>query len=442
MCDTFIIPSVFTADGSLLFGKNSDREPNEAQALEYYPSRHYGPGRQVKCTYITIPQKEQTHAAILCRPFWMWGAEMGANEHGVVIGNEAVWSRVPVCREPRLTGMDLLRLALERSANAESALETIVQLLADHGQGGICGYRDRNMSYHNSFIIADPTKAWVLETAGPYWAARKITTPYAISNGYTIEEDFQRSHPDLIQAARNNGWCKKGDEFSFCRIYSDRFYTYFSASAQRRKRTRCLLEKIPDKKSAEVKTAFSILRDHGEKDYHPDRHLLGSRICAHAGYPLTRLATQTTGSMVAHFGPKKRQFWFTGTSSPCIGIFKPVQFGSSPLPDKGLSPGAVFDETCHWWLHEKLHRQVLQNYSRRAPLIQGERNQLESTFLQECQNNHGDISHQTKDAFNRSRAHTKKWFESIDQSPIKQSGNFVFRNFWKKMNKSANIICK
>ena len=43
----------------------------------------------------------------------MWGAEMGANQHGVVIGNKAVWSRMPLNRGVALTGMDLLRLALE-----------------------------------------------------------------------------------------------------------------------------------------------------------------------------------------------------------------------------------------------------------------------------------------------------------------------------------------
>jgi hypothetical protein len=34
MCDTFIAMPSSTGDGAILFGKNSDREPNEAQALE------------------------------------------------------------------------------------------------------------------------------------------------------------------------------------------------------------------------------------------------------------------------------------------------------------------------------------------------------------------------------------------------------------------------
>lgn len=63
----------------------------------------------LQCTYIQIPQVEQTHAVILSKPAWMWGAEMGANDQGVCIGNEAVWTREQVVPGEALLGMDLVR---------------------------------------------------------------------------------------------------------------------------------------------------------------------------------------------------------------------------------------------------------------------------------------------------------------------------------------------
>ncbi len=41
-----------------------------------------------QCTYIEIEQVPQTYAVVLSRPAWLWGAEMGANEHQVGIGND------------------------------------------------------------------------------------------------------------------------------------------------------------------------------------------------------------------------------------------------------------------------------------------------------------------------------------------------------------------
>ena len=113
------------------------------------------PGSTVKCTYREIPQVEHTYEVLLAKPFWMWGAEMGANEHGVTIGNEAVFTKVPYDKEPGLIGMDFLRLALERSKTAREALTVITQLLEQYGQGGNCGFQHL-LYYHNSFLIADP----------------------------------------------------------------------------------------------------------------------------------------------------------------------------------------------------------------------------------------------------------------------------------------------
>ena len=100
MCDTFIALSNATENGSVIFGKNSDREPNEAHELVIIPHAYHDEGEMVKCTYIDIPQIAETNAVLLAKPFWIWGAEMGANEHNVVIGNEAVFSKIPAGKKP------------------------------------------------------------------------------------------------------------------------------------------------------------------------------------------------------------------------------------------------------------------------------------------------------------------------------------------------------
>ena len=181
MCDNVVALGNVTADGSVIFGKNSDREPNEAHQVILLPRSTHSKGSMTHCTYIDIPQVKETYAVLLCRPSWLWGAEMGTNEHGLTIGNTAVFTREAYDTRPGLIGMDFLRLALERATNASAAVEVITTLLAQHGQGGGNGF-SHEFYYHNSFLIADSREAWVLETSGFQWAARQVKDIGSTSN--------------------------------------------------------------------------------------------------------------------------------------------------------------------------------------------------------------------------------------------------------------------
>jgi len=146
MCDTCGIGPELTGSGISIFGKNSDREPDETQLVVSVPAKHYGAKEELGCTYISIPQVEATFAIVLSKPFWLWGAEMGVNEKGVAIGNEALFTKVRQEKSPGLIGMDLLRLTLERGASADEAAQVIISLLKKYGQAGACGYRDKKFS--------------------------------------------------------------------------------------------------------------------------------------------------------------------------------------------------------------------------------------------------------------------------------------------------------
>ncbi len=379
MCDTMVALGAASADGVTLFAKNSDRDPREAHEIVRIPAAQHPPGATIRCTYIEVPQVELTFEVLLCKPFWIWGAEMGANEHGVTIGNEAVFTKIPYDRQPGLIGMDFLRLALERGRTARVALDVITGLLAMYGQGGNCGYPGK-LFYHNSFLIADPQEAWVLETAGREWAAERVQDVRSISNCITIGGQWDLASPNLVNYAVERRWCRGRADFHFGRCYSDFIYTRFSDARQRQCRTTELLQ--AKRGGLSVENLIAGLRDHGPAagpDWTPAHGLMGATVCEHAGFGPIRIS-QTTGSMVSHLAADVQTHFVTGTAAPCTSLFKPVWLGAD-LPDTGPAPTGSYDAASLFWQHEALHRATLRDFAASLPLYASERNALERQFI-------------------------------------------------------------
>jgi dipeptidase len=423
---------------SVFFGKNSDREPNEAQILEFCPPKSYSIKEKVYCTYISIPQVRDTNGILICRPFWMWGAEIGANDKGVAIGNEAVFTKMPYKDSGGLTGMDLLRLALERSDSAEQALEIIVGLIADFGQGGISGYKNKKMVNHNSFMIADPNEAWVLETAGDLWAAVKVKECYTISDSLTIGREFDRSHPELISMAKQLSLLKTGQDFHFAKCYSNRLHSSISASKRRRNLTSARLSKLAE--TSDIASTFEILRAHNEEPYDPSSHMLQNSVCSHAGNSLTRNAG-TTGSFVAHLRTKYDSiYWATATSAPCTSLYKPIWLNGEVIPDLGPLPKGQFNSKSYWWYHERLHRALLKDFSLVAQ-YNPEMEKLQASFIKLAYRvNDKERYSLTCDAFRKSRDLTKKWWNILKETPKKSQSGIFYKKYWKKQNEKAEIV--
>jgi dipeptidase len=441
MCDTLVALGNVTADGVTLFGKNSDREPNEAHHLLRIPAADHPAGSTVKCTYIDIPQVAHTHAILLAKPFWMWGAEMGANEHGVTIGNEAVFTKVPYDTGPGLIGMDFIRLALERAGTARQALDVMIDLLERHGQGGNCGFQHA-LYYHNSFIIADPRDAWVFETAGRQWAAVQVKDVYTISNGITIGGEWDLASGDLVAYAVDRKWCKSRDDFHFGRCYSDFVFTRFSFCRERQCRTTDLLS--AQRGRVTVESIMRALRDHGPSaglDWTPARGLATVTVCWHAGFGPIR-ASQSVGSMVSHLAPDVQTHFVTGTSAPCTSLFKPAWLDAG-LPDTGPTPTGTYDEATLFWRHEALHRATLRDYATRAALYCDERDALEGRFVQEalaCRETssaeRSDLSARCFAEADRAEAH---WLNCVRASGGSPRSTLHYDLAWRGFNRAAQM---
>jgi secernin len=439
MCDTIVALPASTEEHATLFGKNSDRERNEAQVVELVPCAEHVRGSEVRCTYISVPQARRTHGVLICRPFWMWGAEMGANELGVVIGNEAVHARTPPQEQPALLGMDLLRLGLERGTTAAEALAIIISLLERHGQGGNCGHLAPRC-YHNSFIIADAAEAYVLETMGREWMAERVRTVRAISNAYSIGRHPDRISSGLIARIHDAGWSRDPVP-DLAGVIADGQREAISHGRARCLRASTLLQQHCG--ALTVAQIIAVLRDHGavaetDADWHP-QNATGRTICMHAADG--ERGGQTVGSLVSELHRTSTVHWVTGTSAPCLSIFKPVLPGAG-LPAHGPRPTDRYDPETLWWRHERVHRAMLADFAINLAAIREERDALEADFRARVASvmdggSNADRARIVGECWGAACETEDRWFTELDAAA--PPGEAAYRASWLDMNRLAGV---
>ena len=388
------------------FAKNSDRSPNEVQILEYHEAKQ-GLSGVVNCTYISIPQVEQTYGVLLSRPDWMWGAEMGVNQFGLCIGNEAVFTK-GAYGKTGLTGMDMVRLALERSKTAKDALQLLIELLETYGQGGNCGF-DHDFYYDNGFLIMDAEELYVLETAGKQWTY-KCSRAANISNRLSLGAEAD--------------CCSRGPGFDFCKAYTEPVYTTFSGSGKRMQQVRSCLAGADS-----VGGCIRALTRHDSNVTNPFTRGSVSSACMHFG---GLVGDHTTSSMVVSLEQGRTVVWSTGSSLPCVSLFKPWFFGTDavlPVVPTGDDAGRQY-----WLEAEQFRRQLL---GKKLPEdFYTEKDAIQQRWIARAeQTEAAEFAEFSRACLEEERAFYDRWKQYDFQACSCRPG---FRNRWAQKNKAFN----
>ncbi len=420
MCDTMCSLGGNNRDSKVsLFGKNSDRDPNEIQIVEFHP-RTVRSGK-TRTTYIEVEYEGETNAVILSRPSWMWGAEMGVNQKGVAVGNEAIFSS-PKNKTRSLIGMDLLRLGLEKGNDANSTAKSIIEYLEKYGQGG-SNDQYKNEYYNNSFLITDGKKVLELYISGKEYLLKEVKSFDTISN--SIPRGRENEKEELL---RSSNFLNK----------EDFLYTRLGRGFERSEFTTAGLHNDPH--GIEIRNFFRILRHHDGDWSHPR---LGSNadVCMHAG-PLSR-KFQTVNSLVVEIGEKRSVVWSTFSSNPCISLYKPILFSEE------RAVGLQYDQG-YWLRSEELHRKYLETGN--------------ASVLEEMENNERDedlIISATESArkswlagenleteeyekiFEEIREVDSRHLDSLRRDPITiQSSSLsgLYRSWWRRKDEFLNSV--
>ena len=229
-CTNFIVTRGASTDGSVMVTYAADSHALYG-ALYHTPGGKYKSGAMLPVyewdtgRYLTdIPQVKET-----------WSTIGNMNEHSLIIG-ETTYGGRPELEDStgRMDYGSLIYITLQRARTAREAIGVIAELADTYGYA----------SSGESFSIADPNEAWIMELIGKgckldkkgrntrkgiVWVARRIPDGYVSAHANqaritTFPKDDPENclySPDVISFAREMGYYDGPDaDFSFCDAYA------------------------------------------------------------------------------------------------------------------------------------------------------------------------------------------------------------------------------
>jgi len=349
------------------------------------------------------------------------------NEHGVAI-TESTWGgREELAGSGLIDYGSLIFLGLERAKTAREALKVMTDLVKEYGYA----------SSGESFSIADPDEAWILELIGKgkddkgaVWVARRIPDGYISGHAnhprihkFPLKDKAKETlySPDVIKFAREKGYFNgKDEDFDFSRAYAvtdfgalrgcdARVWAYFNKYAPGMEQYLPWIDRaegepmplwVKPSKPLSDKDLKAMMRDHYEGTPYDMTTDIGAGPYAvpYRWRPMTftvdsveytherAIATQQTGfSLVAQLRsdlPRSMRglLWF-GTDDANTCVYLPVFCSVTKAPAQ-LAKGDVntFSWDSNFWVNNVVANQAYNRYSQMIPDIRRVQTALEDSI--------------------------------------------------------------
>lgn len=421
-CTSLIAAKGATADGSVMITYAADSHTLYGDMPSLAAADHR-PGEMRK----VVDWDTGRYLGEIPQPAHTYGRIGHINENGVAMA-ESTWGGRPELVDT--TGIidygSLIYITLERARTAREAVKIMTDLVADYGYA----------SEGESFSIADPDEAWIVEMIGKgpgrkgaVWVARRI--PDGCISGHANnprihtfplnEPETTLYSPDVITFAREKGYFSGDDkDFSFSKAYMPydymslrgcdaRVWSYFNrfAPAEAAASLPWVMEGqgeamplwVKPEKAVSLEGMQNMMRDHFEGTPMDMTQDIGSGpyrvpyrwrpmefdVDSVKYFHERAIATQQTGfSFVAQCDDQapagmKATLWF-GTDDANTSFYTPVYSSMTDVPrcfEVGNGDLYTISRDAAFWATNMVANQAYNRYSQMIPDIRTVQRQIE-----------------------------------------------------------------